>query len=515
MDKRKSLINVSISIFFKVFMLIGSILVRRCLIQYVGNEVNGLNSLYLSIMGFLSVAELGVGSAITFSMYKPIVQKDDDKVAALYQVFKKSYRIIGAVIFIAGMLLMPFLPYFAKDYATLGFSLYKTFFLMLFSVVLSYMFSEKTSLINAYKDNYITTTISSLGMIFQYILQIIVLNVTGSFYYYLVCRIVAILAQWGITEICVRTKHNDIIHYKKQTLEADTKQEVMKNIKALFMHRIGGIFVNSTDSAIISAFIGIGVLGKYSNYTTIVLSMTSVINLFFTPLTSIIGHMCISEAEQTKKYYNFFHSFNYAIGTVFFLGYYAVIDNLIVILFGENLEVAKTISFVITVNYFIQFMRQATLLFRDATGTFYYDRWKPLFEGLLNVILSITFVLLFTKWCGESFGVVGVILATIITNLLICHITEPYVLYKHVFHESPKVYWIKNYSYIAIFIVVLCIMSNFMVSISNPYLESFINGSISLVFSGIIIVVIVLTDRDFRQYCLMVVRKIGNEVKNI
>lgn len=372
-------------------MLIGSILVRRCLIQYVGNEVNGLNSLYLSIMGFLSVAELGVGSAITFSMYKPIVEKNEAQVAALYQIFKKSYRVIGSVIFVAGMLLMPFLPHLAKDYVTLDFSLYQTFFLMLISVVLSYMFSEKTSLINAYKDNYITTTISSLGMMLQCVLQIIVLNVTQSFYYYLVCRIIVILVQWGLTEICVRNKHTAIIRYKKQRLQKKTKQEVVKNIKALFMHRIGGIFVNSTDSMIISAFIGVGVLGKYSNYTTIVTGMTSVITLFFTPLTSIIGHMCVSKNEQMKKHYSFFHSFNFVSGTVFFLGYYAVIDNLIVILFGENLEVAKTVSFIITVNYFIQFMRQATFLFRDATGTFYYDRWKPLFEGILNVVLSIIF----------------------------------------------------------------------------------------------------------------------------
>ena len=172
MDKRKSIINVSVSIFFRFFMLIGSILVRRFLIQYIGNEVNGLDSLYASLIGFLSVAELGVGSAITFCMYKPIVEQDNSKVAALYQLFTKSYRVIGLIMFAVGVCLIPFLPYLAKDYVELNVDLGLTFFLMLLSIVLSYVFSAKTSLINAYKNNYVTTSISSIGMIVQYALQL-------------------------------------------------------------------------------------------------------------------------------------------------------------------------------------------------------------------------------------------------------------------------------------------------------------------------------------------------------
>ena len=137
-------------------MLIGVILVRRYLIRYIGNEVNGLDSLYNSLIGFLSVAELGVGSAITFCMYKPIVEGDTDKVAALYQLFVKDYRVIAIAMLAVGVGMIPFLPYLAKDYAELDVNLSLTFFLMLLSVVISYVFSAKTSLINAYKNNYVT-----------------------------------------------------------------------------------------------------------------------------------------------------------------------------------------------------------------------------------------------------------------------------------------------------------------------------------------------------------------------
>ena len=496
MDKKKGLANVSVSIVFKIFILLANILVRRFLIKFIGNEINGLNSLYASILDFLAVAELGVGVSITYCMYKPIVEGDNVKVSALYGLFTKLYLIIGGIILVAGCALMPALPYLAKDYQNLDINLYFTFALMLLSVVLSYIYSSKTSLINAYKNNYITTTISSVCQLLQYGLQIIVLLCTGSFVWFLVCRIITSVLQWGATEFIARKKHGDIIR-NKQKIDDETKKVVTKNIKAMFMHKIGGVLVNTADSLIISAFIGIVILGKYSNYTTVMISMTGVLTLCFTPLTSVIGHMYVSEDRlQVKKYFNFFHTFNFVLGTIFFLGYYGVIDNLVTVLFADGLELAKSISFVITLNYFIQFMRQSAQLFKDATGTFYNDRWKPLIEGLINVVLSILFVLVFP----EDYRVVGVIVATIITNIFICHIIEPYVLYKYAFGADVKNYYLRNYLYIAIFCAILIIFNFSMITSDNQWIELFANGGISLAFSLTISAIVILCNKDFRYY---------------
>ena len=115
MDKKKSILNVGISIVSRVVLLFVAIVVRRLLIQYIGNDVNGLNSLFTDIIGMLAVAELGVGRAIVYSMYSPIVNGDKKKLAGLFNLYKKLYQIIGAVIFIAGLLVMPFLPVFIND----------------------------------------------------------------------------------------------------------------------------------------------------------------------------------------------------------------------------------------------------------------------------------------------------------------------------------------------------------------------------------------------------------------
>lgn len=502
MDRKKGLLNVIISIVFKIFLLIGAIIARRFLIQYAGEEATGLDSLYVSIIGFLSVAELGVGSAITFCMYKPIVEGNNNKVSALYHLFVKLYWIIGGIILVVGCMIMPCLKYLAGGSAQINQNLYLTFSLTLISVVISYMFSAKISLINAYKNNYISTSITSSGQLLQYGLQIVVLCVTHSFIWYLVCKIVAVLFQWGVAELVSRKKYNEIIK-NKQKIDAETKNEITKNVKAVFMHKIGGVLVNSADSIIISAFISAFILGRYTNYTTIVVSMTGVIGLFFTPLTSIIGHLCVQENKAVvSKYLNFFHTFNFIIGIVFFLGYYAIIDNLVTLCYGGKgcLELSKWVSFIITLNYFIQFMRQATLLFRDATGTFYYDRWKPLFEGLINIGLSIGFVYLFGYLFGEEFAVVGVIAATILTNLFICHIVEPYVLYRYCLNDALAKYYIRNYLYIFVFIICLVALHFSMRSYVDEWIELLVNGSISVAIASVPIIVAMLADKDFRHY---------------
>jgi len=484
MDKRKGILNISVSIAFKIIMMVVVVIVKRFLIRECGNEVNGLNSLYLSIIGFLSIAELGVGGAITFCMYKPIVEGDNNKVSALYNLFNKLYLIIGGIIFVAGIAIIPFIKFLAKDYTELSVDLYFTFFLMLVSVVITYFYSSKLSLINAYKNNYITTIISSGSFLLQYALQILVLWLTKSFVWYLACRSIAMTVKWIIIEIVARKKHADIIS-NKQKIDGETKKAVSKNVKAMFMHKIGSTLVNTVDSVIISAFIGVVILGKYSNYTMILTSLTGILTLVFSSLTSVIGHFCVeSDKETIKRYSDAFHLLNFAIGQVFFLGYYAIIDNLVAIVFSADLIMDKSISVVITLNGFVQFMRQSIFMFRDATGTFYNDRWKPLFEGVLNIILSILFV----QWLG----VVGVIVATIITNLVICHVVEPYVLYKHIFLASPQKHYLRNYGMIALFALTVFMQNLCTQHLGNQWAELFVNGFISVGISLVSCAVVVM-----------------------
>lgn len=503
MDKRRSILNVSVSIFSRIILLIAAIFVRRLLIQNIGNNVNGLNSLYTSIIGMLTVAELGVGRAIVYSMYRPIVVGEKRQIAALYCLYRKLYRIIGTIIFIGGLVVIPFLPRLISDYEQVSVNVYSTFLLTLISVVISYLFAAKSSLIEAHKDNYITTGISTISGLVRYGLQIVAILIWKSFSVFLICQIISTLLIWVLTEGIVRHKYPDIIK-QHEAVDASTRIEIIRNTKAMLMHKIGVILVNTIDSMIISGFIGVIILGKYSNYMYICSAMVGIINLFFTPLTSVIGHLCAEgNKEKTREYFDFFYCLNYILGVVFFLGYYSVIDAVVVLLFGPGLAVAHSITFIITLNQFIQYMRNAALLFRNASGTFYYDRWKPVAEGVVNFALSLFFVMFFP----EEYKVVGVIVATIITNLLICDTVEPFVVFKHVFGQKPGKFYVKNYSYISLFVLALINMTLLTRKNSTALSGILVNGIISVAVSIILLGIVAVADKDFRNEVLIMGRK--------
>ncbi len=264
MDKRRSVLNVSVSVLSRLLLLAAALCVKRLLIRYIGNDVNGLDSFYTHLVGMLSVAELGVGSAVVFSMYRPIVSGDKRQVAALYRLYRKCYRIVSLVILLAGLAVMPFL--------------------------------------------------------------------------------------------------------------------------------------------------------------------------------------------------------------------------------------SRPVAFIITLNTFTQYMRRTLLLFRDASGTFYYDRWKAVAEGLVNLCLSLLFVCVFP----EDTRVVGVIVATILTTLLICDTVEPYVVFRHVFGESPRKFCLRNYSYIALFTACLALLSRITQPSADVVSGFLVNGLISVGVSAAALGLLMLFDRRFR-----------------
>ena len=510
MDKKRSVLNVSVSVFSKIILLFAALFVRRLLIQKIGNDVNGLNSLYTDIIGMLAVAELGIGSAIIYSMYSPIVAGDRKKVSALYCLYKRLYMVIGIVILGAGLILTPLLPLLISDYSSLtsDVNVYLTFILTLVSVVISYFYSAKTSIIDAHKDNYITTGIYTISRLVMYGLQIVSVLIWRSYTAFIICSIIGTLLIWLLTEIVVRRKYGDII-ISRESLDKETKSEITKNVKAMFLHKIGTIMVNGVDSLIISGFIGVVILGKYNNYTLVALIVSETISLCFTPLTSVIGHLCASEdAGKKTGYFKFFYSMNYALGFLFFMGYYAIIDGLVALCFGDGLEIARPIVFVITLSQFIKYMRNASLLFRNASGTFYNDRWKPVAEGVANLILSLIFV----NILSEDLRIAGVILATIITTLFICHTVEPFILFRHVFKGSPKSFYVRNYLYIALFTCCLTGMTfikDMFGSGSYGVSGIFKNGILAVAVSAAALGLVMIVDKEFRSSILALRRNLN------
>ncbi len=491
MDKRKAIINITTSLIFKLITLVLSLFARRYLVNILGTEATGIYSLYISIIGFLSIAELGVGTAITFSMYKPIVDGDKDLVSGLYQLYKKAYSIIFILMLIIGIILTPFLPYMMKD-QTGTYNIYITYLIFLAGTLVTYLYAYQTSFIEAHLDKYVTTTILSVGKIVEAILQIVVLLTTQSFVLFLSTILISNLLQWIATEIVFKRKYSHLVNENKEVPE-EIKTDVVKKTKAMFLHKIGGLLVISTDNIIISTFVGISILGIFSNYTMIATTMSGILALIFTSIISIIGHSFARNAKEVyENQFNKIYLINFILALVFFLGFYATVDNVITMIYGDNLIIAKKIVIVITINYFISFMRKATMSFKDAAGLFYNDRYKPLLEGIVNLILSLIFVFI---W-----DIVGVLLATIITNIFITHIIEPYVLYKHGFDKSPKKYYLYNYGAIILFVGAMLLFDLIPFPSNMHTIVSFIvNGFTAVGMAGIILLLLYSFNKEIRN----------------
>lgn len=491
MDKKRALLNISTSLIFKVILLIITLLSRRYLVNYLGNEANGLYSLFVSILGFLAVAELGVGSAITFSLYKPIVENDENKISALYYLYRRVYLIIAGIISVAGVIILPFLPTLAKG-NTGEFNIYLNYLLFLASTLLTYFYAYKTSFINAHKDNYITTIIRSTGQILEATVQIITLIYFQSFELFFLSIVLSNILQWVTTNYIFNKKYKKTINDYK-IIDDELKAEVIDKTKAMFMHKIGGLLVNTLNGVVISAFVGVIILGKYTNYMTIITGVSSFLSLAFVALTSIFGHSFAKNSKEVVyNQYLKMYTFNFVIGVLFYMGFLAIADDLITIIFSGDQIISRDIIVVLTINYFIQFLRQSTLTFKDASGTFYHDRYKPIFEGVLNLILSLILV--------NVMGVSGVLIATIITNILICHTVEPYVLYKHGFEMNPKKHYFINYILISTFVGAVFIYEAIsMPVITNVYVQLIVNGFISVAASIIILLFVYILIKPIRK----------------
>lgn len=503
MNIKANKLNIIISIVFKIVLIIFSFVLRRIFISYLGIELQGLTTVFTSILGFLGLADLGIGMAINYAMYKPISEKDHVMVGALYGLYKRIYGIIGAVILICGILVLPFLKGMCSGYSGNA-NIYFAYFLTLFAAVISYLYAAENSLIQAHQLNYITILISSGAVVIQHVIEIIVLVFFRSYYLYLFCKIVLTGLQYFVYKLYVNDKFKHIICNRKHKIDRSVTKNIIKNIKALVLHKIGSIVVFNLDSLIISTMLGVGILGYYSNYQTIITAEVGVLSLLFTPLTAGIGAMIVEKGKESYHFYEFLHQINYSFAFISFFGTYTVINYLITIWLGESFVMDNSIVLIITANYFVDFMRKSNAVFKDAAGLFYPDRYKCIVEAAINLVLSIVLC----KYIGFK----GVIIATIITNLCITLIIEPLVVFRHLFQKPILKFYIRQYAEIVSFFAALYLFYKFGNLNCNNITSAATNLIVSILLSISVIIVSALTNKGFTVICKEQIHKQKNKL---
>ena len=293
--------NIVVGMILKIYQLLVPFVIRTVMIHMLGMEYLGLNSLFTSILQVLNLAELGVGSAMVFSMYKPIAEDDSATINDLMRLYQFYYRIIGIIILTVGIIITPFIPKLIKSDIPSGLNIYILYYLNLVATVISYwLFAYKNCLLTAHQRSDVISKVTIITNTVMYVSQIIALLLFKSYYIYL---IIALLGQILLNIGTAITADRMFPEYRPSKIfNKKLSKDINQRIKDLFTSKIGEIIVNSADSIVISAFLGLTILASYNSYFYILSAILGFVLLFLQACTAGIGNSLI--VETLEKNYN-------------------------------------------------------------------------------------------------------------------------------------------------------------------------------------------------------------------
>lgn len=432
---KSSLMNMGAGIIGQSVALIVSYIARRVFLNVLNTDYLGVNNLFTNILSMLSLVEIGIGPAIVYSLYKPLAEKDTEKVKILMKLFRTAYILIGIIILVLGGALTPFIEFFMKDTPAVP-HVHLAFVLFVFNTAVSYFFSYRRSLIIADQKRYIDTLVHYGCYSLMNVGQIIGLYLTKNYFVFLGVQLFTTLLENVIISVKAKRMYPFLKEKTEGKLDPDTRQQIVRNTSAMVFHKIGGMVVNSTDNMIISKMIGVGVVGIYANYQMVINALKSIMGQIFQAMTASIGNLGATESrEKTIRVFRstfLMGNWIYGFSTICL---FVLFNPFIELSFGADYLFDPAVVFIIVFNFYLTGMRQAVLTFRDAFGIYWQDRYKPLFESAINLVVSISFAY---KW-----GIFGVFMGTAISTLTTCFWVEPYILYKYAFQLSVKTYFIR------------------------------------------------------------------------
>jgi O-antigen/teichoic acid export membrane protein len=509
MRTRSSIINLLFAMSGQSLGLLISFFARIVFIQVLGTEYLGLNGLFTNILSILSLVELGIGPALTFSLYKPIAENDTEKIKSLMRLFKKAYISIGLLILTIGIIITPFLEVFINTIPDIE-NIHLIFLLFVINASISYFYSYKRSLITSDQKRYIATIFRYSFFILLNLIQIIVLLLFHNFLLFLACQIiVTFLENYYVSKKADRLypflKEKEIKNIDKETLN-----QIIRNIRAMIAHKLGGVVVTSTDSLIISKFVGLVGVGLYSNYQLITNALNIVVLQIFNSITASVGNLGATESnEKSRLIFNVVFFLNFWIFSFISVSLAVLVNPFIELWIGKDFLLNENIVIIIILNFYLTGMRKGVLTFRDALGIYWYDRHKPIFEIIVNLVATLILV--------KQLGMLGVFIGTTISTLTTCFWVEPYVLYRFGF-KSPVLPFFARYGLYSLVTIITGILTMSVTNIfSNVNFTTFIiKLLICMVIPNVIVILLFHRTYEFKYLyniiCKFLLKKIKKTV---
>lgn len=441
--------NIIWGMLTKILTIIIPFSVQTVFIRELGSEYNGLKGLFSSILQILNLAELGFGSALVFSMYKPIAEDDNESVCNLLNLYRKIYKVVGGIILLCGLLITPFLSLFIKDSPPDSINIYLVFILYLINTVLSYLFfAYKTSLLNAYQRIDVINIISLFSMLITSTFQIVELILTKNFYLYIIILIFNTIINNLCVYIYVSKKYPSIKPYGK--VDSSVYNSLKKQIYGLAIGRICGVTRNSFDNLFLTAFLGLSITGMYSNYYYIFSNVIVILSVFTSAMLAGIGNSIC--CETVEKNYSDFILLDYIymlISGWFSLCMLCLYQPFIKIWIGQEFLFDSLVPVLMTIYFYVVNMGNIRCLYSDAAGLWWENKNRVILEGIANILLNY--------FLGKYFGVYGIIVATCISIFIFGYGAAAFVLFRKYFEKKNLIkYFMAHILYFCVTLMIGC-----------------------------------------------------------
>lgn len=429
-----SLKNMAFGVGSQMLSILMGFFTRWMFIALLGKEYLGVSGLFTNVLSLLSLANLGFDTAIIYSLYKPLAGGDMVAVKGYMRVYRRVYRAVGATVFVLGCALMPFLPHLIKGTVTIPESIYIIYFLFLLQSASSYFFSYKQSLLTASQQNRINSLYHSIFMVLRNLGEMVVLFFFHAYIPTLFCGIAFQLAENVWIAKVTDKKFPFLTDSSAGEISINQKAALKENVKSLFLYKISGTIISSTDNILISKFQGLASVGLYSNYVYIVDVIRTFLSYIFYSMTASIGNYNATESKEAneKMFYNLFFASFWLYGfTGVCLG--VLLNPFISLWIGDDYLLPGWTVFIIIANYYTAGVQYAATTYREVTGLFKVGKYRPLIAALINLVVSIIL--------AYPLGISGILLGTIISRLCVYFWFDPYIIHKKLFKRKLKYYF--------------------------------------------------------------------------
>ena len=403
-------LNAVYAIVCQAVIIVTTMVTRKVFLNHLGAELLGVNSLFSDVLVLFSFADLGIGTAIMFSMYKPIADNDDNKVKSLLLYYRRINNIVIISLLIISIGFVPFLWALKTDIPVSELIWY--YFLFQLTNIAEYIWAYRENYVVACQNERLLSVVNLLYSLVKNSIQIIVIVVLDNFVFYLIVGGGCILIKKILVNEYIKKRYPVTRLIGSENLSEIERKEVLSKSKALLITRIGNLIINQTDGLVVSYIINVTTWGLASNYLMIKRAVFQMTDKIYDSVLPSMGNL-VSYGDKKKELSVFlkYDFINTWIHTFCFTSLFCLSSPFVSLFFGNDVVLPESFTFVFFFAAFIDGLRSPISVIREANGTYEKDKWYTIVAAAVNLIVSIPLAMIY--------GLEGVFIGTICAMLVL------------------------------------------------------------------------------------------------